>query len=625
MSQFFGCILSGKGKVNIADIAGKMQLSMSFFEAAENLIYQTDSVFICNKLLHNSIESMNVLPGMFETERYILAASCRIDNRAELHQKLNFTGAIFGKQARSDHEYLLKTYEKYQEECIGHLVGDFSFVIWDKEQQKLFMAKDHLGVRPLFYTIQNENLFFSTDLNAFLDNPAIETSDSRSYFASMLHGSYLQTSAGLQHTCYENIVRLRPAHCAFWIKNTLRENKYWVLKPQPTLKFENEQDYYVAFYEKFKEAVTCRLRTANNVGLELSGGLDSSSIACMAGEIIKTEGRDNSFLHTYSLVQSREGMAYHPDFYDEEPYQEMVLKKIDVKPNGVTKLSESPFRTFWEDLEYGKKIHGGFTKMNFTWQKPIYMAMQKNKCSIKLSGFGGDEMVTDSGDNWLYEGIGKCDLALLLRFDPKVYKSILKYFYFSLFGYGSLSKVAREKERDSDFLNPDQRKLLLKKEHQQSTKSYSDFLISNVSKPFVTLRLETENLHALAHGSECRYPMLDIRLLEFWLSIPYRLFEPKTISREFFRKALAGILPDEILNRKDKSSAVVPYFRYKNVQYAKQIKTDPDPAISYNTMIDQKKKQEKITNCETLQRETDMASLCMTIFLERYLLATPGC
>ena len=237
MSQFFGCVAL-KPRVDLGKIKTEMTTAMSFFVPDSQGIFMDEHIFIVQKHLYNSIESHQA-PAMCETERYVLAASCRIDNREDLYHKLKLTGDVFGKNSISDHEYILKTYETYQEDCVKHLIGDFSFVVWDKQKEKLFMAKDHLGIKPLFYTIQNENLFFSTDLNAFLSVDEITIKYSKSYVASLLFGSYLQTSVELQHTCYENIYRLKPAYFGIFYTNSLTLTQYWKLQPQKQLKLEN--------------------------------------------------------------------------------------------------------------------------------------------------------------------------------------------------------------------------------------------------------------------------------------------------------------------------------------------------------------------------------------------------
>lgn len=614
MSQFFGCIALN-AQINISDVAAQMTNSMSFFQGDAIGIYQTNEVFICNKFLFNTPESVNTT-NICQNERYILAASCRIDNREEIAKKVNISNPL----EVSDHEYILAACTFYEQECVKHLIGDFSFVVWDKQKQTLFMAKDHLGIKPLFYTLQNENLFFSTDLNAFLKITNLNIKYSKSYLASLLFGSYLQTSVELQHTCYENIYRLKPAYFGIFYTNSLILNQYWKLQPQKQLKLGKDSDYYAQFFDLFKEAVSCRMRTNDAIGLELSGGLDSSCIACMAHEIT---GNNINNLHSYSLVQSVEGARVLVNFYDEEPFQEIVLKQIKLNRNNVFKNSTHPFSHFLDEYEYGYKVHGGISKVNFTWQMPIYKLMQENKCSVKLSGFAGDELVTNIGNNWYFEAFYQFDIklisCLLISFKWESYKKILSYVYQRLFGIRH-DNESKNKEKDSNFLDKKCEYLLHKKVHFFDIKSFQHYLISHICRPYTTLRFETENLHAMRFGTECRYPMSDIRLLEYVLSTPSNLHNPEKINRPFIREALKTILPKAIYNRADKASAVVPYFKYKNDGYKQQILSIlSNKNLQLPFPVDKVRFEKYVKNISGLHRDTDIASLMQILFLAEKL------
>lgn len=347
MSQFFGCITHAP-HTDIAEIAQKMQENMAFFTPDAVGVYQTEQVFICNKLLHNTPESLNT-PLICHNDRYVLAASCRIDNREALHGILNLEGAIFGEKALSDHEYILKAYEIYQEACVNHLIGDFSFVVWDKQTQKLYLAKDHIGVRSLFYTQQNNFIFFSTDLNAFLNIPAITLEWSKPYIASMLANHKLP----VEPTCYEQVYRLKPASYAIFEDNRLSQHTYWRLKAAPLLQYETEQAYYDAFLKLFEQAVACRVRSLYNLGCELSGGLDSSGITCMAAHVLGEAHKHK--LHTFSFVQSEEARDYDPTCREEEHEQEIIINHINLPRSQVHKVNHWGFDSVFDYLAFEKK------------------------------------------------------------------------------------------------------------------------------------------------------------------------------------------------------------------------------------------------------------------------------
>lgn len=612
MSQLFGCV-SFNPIVDISEVASQMQKSTSFFKADAMGIYQTNEVFICNKFLFNTPESNNTT-NICQNERYVLAASCRIDNREELASKM----PVKLLATSSDHEYILAAYTHYQEDCVKHLLGDFSFVVWDTQEKTFFMAKDHIGVKPLFYTYQRGALFFGSDLNAFLHLKSINAGFSKAYIASALYGDFILTSAGIQNTCYTDIFRVKPAHYLFFNKHTGKEIKYWELKPVFATSQKTKQEYYDEFYVLFKSAIECRMRGISvfGVGLELSGGLDSSTIACMCKEILDSDKQFFNNLHSYSLVQSEAGRGYHQNFHDEEPFQELVLNKLKLNRDKVFKLNNHPFDSYKKELDYGVKVHGGLSKVNFTWQKSIYETMNKNNCRVKLSGFAGDECITEGGEWWLFDSLYKADLKILfqelMRFNKPSYKLIAKYLYYRVFGY-RIDKQTKNKTKDADYLRKSYRKDLPSAENTIKIKSYKDYLISKITRPYTCLRFETETLHALRFNTECRYPMADIRLLEFMMRLPSTLFRPEENKRQFIRNALGDILPDEVRYRKDKSSAVVPYYKYKNAVFLNQLIADKP--VLHSPIVNFEKIQESLETPDKLKRESDVASLLIAIYI----------
>lgn len=613
MSQFFGCIALN-AQINISNVATQMTNSMSFFQGDAIGIYQTNEVFICNKFLFNSPESITTI-SICQNERYVLAASCRIDNREDIAKKVNI-----GEPLKvSDHEYILAVYTFYEQECIKHLIGDFSFVVWDKQKRTLFMAKDHLGIKPLFYTLQNENLFFSTDLNAFLGLTNLNIKYSKSYLASMICGEIIQTEVSPEFTCYEHIFRLKPAHGLLFNKNKIEINEYWKLIPQQNLKLNSKEEYFDEFFRLFEQSVADRLRTNDKIGLELSGGLDSSAIACMIGHISKKEKFDLYKLLTFSLVHSKFSKELENQ-EDEEPFQEIVQRWLGIKSENIIKNSTHPFDSFWDEYEYGFKVHGGFSKVNFTWQKPIYEGLLDKECRVKLSGFVGDELVSNSGTHWFYDGLYQFDIRFMWKFLSKntisSLKAVIKYYLLRF----SILRVDAKVNFDTNYLSPQFKNLTLKRTYKMSYVNHKSFLTSFISRPYTTLRFETETLHALQHDSECRYPMADIRLLAFILSVPFELFEPKHMKRTLFRKSLQPILPPEIFKRDTKTGAVLPYFQEKNMLFIAELdETQIVDNCKETAFVNTEKINSKLNNLPKLKREIEIISLLNVTFLKRRL------
>jgi asparagine synthase (glutamine-hydrolysing) len=572
MSQFFGCITLTQ-HTDIAEIALKMQKNMAFFTPDAIGIYQTERVFICNKLLHNTPESLNT-PLIFQNDRYVLAASCRIDNRETLNDKLNLGGAVFGEKALSDHDYILKAYEVYQEACVNHLIGDFSFVVWDKQAQKLYLAKDHLGVRSLFYTQQNDCFFFSTDLNAFLNIPAIILQWSKPYIASMLAAHALP----IEPTCYEQVYRLKPACYALFQDNKIAQYNYWQLEAAPLLTYDTEQAYYDAFLKLFEQAITCRVRSLYNIGCDLSGGLDSSGITCMTAKILGEAFKHK--LHTFSFVQSQEARDYDPTCREEEQEQEIIISHINLPRSQVHKVNHWGFDSVFEYLAFEKKVNGGIEATETAWQKPTYELMKKANCRTKLSGFLGDEMVTVWGHEWYFDVIKTFNFKKYVGFIKahkrfEGIKKIIKYWVIQIydFRYNQFKHRANQK----NFLNPRHKKIPFPAVKSfGSPTSFTDLRITRTTeRPYTTLRMEHEHLHGLRENVEVTFPFADIRLLEFMLQVPPELFKPVPQMRAFYRNATRNLLPDAVRLRNDKTMNILIFSFYRNYIFFENIKNIP--------------------------------------------------
>jgi len=564
MSQFFGCI-SLDTQINISDVAAQMTNSMSFFRGDAIGIYQTNEVFICNKFLFNTPESFNTT-SICQNERFVLAATCRLDNRTEIAEKTKISQAM----EVSDHEYLLAAYTFYEEACVKHLVGDFSFVVWDKQKQTLFMAKDHLGVKPLFYTLQNQHLFFATDKNAFLGLDEIPKLYSQAYLTSMLAGNLIPS----KYTCYEQIHRQKPGHYVVFGNSVLREIKYWTLQANPSIQYLNEKDYYQAFMKLFREVVACRMRTKYNIGCELSGGLDSSGITCMVADVLTHKNAEK--LHTFSFVQSPEGRAYDPSCREEENEQEIILKHINLARKNIHKISHWGFSSVWEYLRSENEVNGGIESIGMGWQKPIYERMKEQNCRVKMSGFMGDELVTEHGGYWYFDLINKPtlknykDLFRAFGFFQTI-KNIVKYCILQVYDYRY--RQFKETSHNNNYLHPLKNRVA--KYFQKGIgkpNSFSNLIRTRITeRSFTNLRMENENLTALRNNAEVRFPFADIRLLAFMLSVPPILFRPVPQNRIFFRKATEGFIPDAVRLRNDKTVAVLIFGYYRNYSFMEEI------------------------------------------------------
>ncbi|WP_321423675.1 asparagine synthase-related protein [uncultured Methanobacterium sp.] len=229
-------------------------------------------VALGHQMLHTTHESLHeTLPFEDEESGLIITADARIDNRNDLAPQLG----IEDNEYVSDSYFILKAYEKWGENCPEKLLGDFAFVIWDKSKQQLFCARDHMGVKPFYYYLSDKIFYFSTEMKTiFLNVKKILNKIKLSFFLMGYDDHKL--------TFYENVLRLFPAHFLNITNNSVKMNKYWELNPNSKIVYNSEDQYIKAFQEIFVSSVYCRMRSNFPIGFELSGGLDSSSVLCVA-------------------------------------------------------------------------------------------------------------------------------------------------------------------------------------------------------------------------------------------------------------------------------------------------------------------------------------------------------
>ena len=218
--------------------------------------------------------------------RHWITADARIDNRDELIPLLTAKGHLT-KKIPTDAEVTLAAYQCWGEHCARHLVGDFAIAIWDAPARRLFMARDVIGLRQLYYALVDGVLYFGTAIGAVVAALPRAPSLNRRVIEDYLRGRY---SSWICQTVYEEILRLPPAHSLIAKGNGLSAPRlYYVFGSQPPPDCKTDQEWMEAFRALLDEAVRSRLRSNMPVGILVSGGLDSSAIACVAHDLAQDE------------------------------------------------------------------------------------------------------------------------------------------------------------------------------------------------------------------------------------------------------------------------------------------------------------------------------------------------
>jgi asparagine synthase (glutamine-hydrolysing) len=511
-------------------------------------IWVKESVAMGHQMLFTTPESLHEqLPYDDKDSGLVITADARIDNRKELSEQLGIEdiGTV------PDSYFILKSYQKWGNNCPNKLLGDFAFAIWDKNKEVLFCARDHMGVKPFYYYLTDDIFLFSTEIKAFtiLGRKLNLNKKKLSYYLM-----YVIKEKKL--TFYEDISRLPAANSIMVLNKSSRKWKYWELDPNYQVKLNSDKEYIEKFCEIFAESVKCRLRSSHPIGFELSGGLDSSSIVCMAKTISK---KHNSPINTFAYVFDE-----FPEV-NEVPYIEYVVNTGGINHHSV-KVDFISLMNFIDKILWNLDQPSLNPYMPFIWN--LYNEMKKEDIRIIMSGTSGDGTISH-GEFCIK------DLATSLQF-KKTLKELKHY-----------SKLANQSFARSlidqvifpslpDFINNFFIRYVFKKSHKyilnkefgmiSGGREYYDKYIKNPTRQNSAKKYHYHVLNKIwgqsedmdmicsAFDMELRYPYKDKRLIEFCYGIPNEMKFRLGWGRYLQRISMEGILPPQIQWRDNKTN-----------------------------------------------------------------------
>ena len=229
-----------------------------------------------------------------------VVADARIDAREDLVAELARREPDACPSDASDVELIARAYRAWSEDCVTHLVGDFTFAVWDETRRVLFCARDHLGVKPLFHARLGRTVVVSNTLDCVRLHPSVSGDLHEPAIADfLLFGANQQTDT----TVFRDIQRLPAAHCITWSSDSTRRRQYWTLPVDEPIHFKRAGDYTDRFDDLLRTAVRDRLR-ARRAGVLMSGGIDSTTLAAAAVNVLRERWTD-CFLQAFTSVYDR--------------------------------------------------------------------------------------------------------------------------------------------------------------------------------------------------------------------------------------------------------------------------------------------------------------------------------
>lgn len=551
-----------------------MRNAMDHWNADRRDVHIEASFAFGQLMLFTTPESLNEkLPLRDDNRQLVITADARIDNRGELFGKLEIDRH---RRAMPDSELILEAYSKYKDECVHHLIGDFAFAIWDANSQRLFCARDHMGIRPFFYYHHNNLFLFASEKKGILAVPGADMSIDKQFFVNQLYHTVKQE---IDSTLYEHIRRLPPGHTlnVHARNGNIELKKYWELDADTELNAAGDGYFYEGLRHHFEEAVRCRTRSAFTVGVELSGGLDSSAIT---GEMVKQEKSGGPSFETFSNTL-RPGITDPRMLYkDEQKYFQEVIDfhKLE-KTNLVT---ENPFSENQQEIDFFLEANDGMEGWNSVFMIALKKKAAERNIRTLISGFGGDQLVSSSHrfrrmallDEKKYFAYFRSKGSLVSKL-PAMLPYRLQEWLFDTFHW-FLDKDTRDFKETARIYNHN-----IPKRYQQAHrklwhndpsfreryKDYRHLEKWQIHNPMVSLRAESENRYGYYFGHNSCYPLLDVRLMQFYLSSPQHIRVQEGLNRPYFRKAVFDLLPPAIQSRVDKKGGIAPFFYDRKQPY----------------------------------------------------------
>jgi asparagine synthase (glutamine-hydrolysing) len=489
-----------------------------------------------------------------------------IYNHADLRPELEAAGHRY--RTRCDTETIVHAYEQWGDACVERLRGMFAFGIWDSRRRRLLLARDRLGVKPLYWALTNGRLLFGSEIKAVLESGLIPRSANEAALPELLGTRYLSGGA----TLFKGIHHLEPGHTLVFEGGAVLKREYWDVpagRAPRELAELSDRDAVRRFRELLEESVRIRLMSDVPLGMFLSGGLDSSAIAALMARMIDRP------LQTFSV-------AFKQRAFSELDYARQVAAAINADAHEIVIDDEDFFgalpRLIWHEDE----------PLAHPSSVPLYFvsALAREHVKVVLTGEGSDELLAGYGKypralvNWRAAaayGVVPAPLRAWVadRLVPNLPRRLARYATRSFLAMPRTPEAiffdnfaAIGLRRQGALLAPAFASQATPARAYGASRAYFDapngrsttldrLLYADLKTYLVELLMKQDQM-SMAASIESRVPFLDHRLVEFAAGLPARMKLRGFTTKWILREAVRGILPSEILTRK-KMGFPVPF------------------------------------------------------------------
>ena len=515
--------------------------------------------FAHRRLAINDLTTLANQPMVF-LDRYSIVYNGELYNYIELRKDLQKQGYQF--KTHTDTEVLLALYDRYKENSLQYIDGAFAFSIWDEEEQLLFAARDRFGEKPYYYFNDKDRFLFASEMKALWAAGVDKTIEERMLLNFLALG-YLQNQSDKAQTFYKEINSLPPAHYLKLCKGELVITKYWNLDKQICQEI-SELEAIDKLDQLLLQSVSRRIRTDVNLGLTLSGGLDSSSI------LYYMQKAEKKTYKSFSAVFP--GFEKDEQLLIEKVNQHFQTESYFVHPNENSLVSE------FEKLSYYQEEP--FASSSVYSQFSVYKNAHQQGVKVLLDGQGADEILSGYhkyihwylqellGRNKFLEFISEKNSFRQNEIDVNWdWKNIIATYFPSHVSVAleqkEYNKIAMNRDISKDFLS-----CLKGSEwegiHKPVVTKLNDILHFNVVENGLEELLRYADRNAMANSCEVRLPYLSHEMVTFIFSLPSRYKIKNGFTKYLLRQTVQNKIPKEVVWRTEKIGFEPPQKKWMN-------------------------------------------------------------
>jgi asparagine synthase (glutamine-hydrolysing) len=451
---------------------------------------------------------------------HVVFGRVRLDNREELLRLLDLPAEL------DDLTLIAYAFDKWGLDLGAHLLGDWAFALWDKREQRLVLGHDFLGTAGLYYYRSPRILIFASSLPELLAHPDVPKRLNPVAIAQLTLGGKRDTS-----TFYQDVFSLRPAHVAVVTNRGMEHRRHWCPTQISPIRFSRGGEYVEAFLEKYGEAVRCRVRGGDPVGVLLSSGLDSLSVAALASREL---ARDGKRLTSLTWVPGREVTSRDDRCFDESARVMQIRDHLGTVDSHFIPASIGPLAGFRRVLQMLGQP--GYIGSSGYWQIPLFEAAQRHGVRTLLTGDWGNFTIS-------WGGVPTTPADRVRAFSRRLRDRLSRLWHGGERRPSRLSRAVVRSERARRVLEEitpvDADLEALRRRSPQPLQSVYNLLQSG--------QVAVPKGMAAAVGLDLRIPPLDKRIVEFCLAIPNHCYRRGGGDRLLIRDAMKGLLPEESL------------------------------------------------------------------------------